>query len=230
MTDIANEAPVPEREKPGRRLRDWPALAGIAFGPLLVLGFGIGPSSPYQAPLQEWVDWATDRGNGQRSLISIYFFVLASLAFVVFAGGLARRIRTVRGSGSLASIHVYGFGLMVAVLLAVSGVVSNTGPIAYLFDDESGLGKIPDPTDITFFKQINSIGNMLLTVALALALAAFIAVASVSLRDTMPKWFTIFSYATAVILLASIVLLPIVLMPIWPLMTGIVLLRRPVTN
>jgi hypothetical protein len=228
VTDTTNESRAPEREKPGRRVRDWPALAGIAFGPLLVFASVIEPASPYQAPLQEWVDWATDRGNGQKSLISVYFFVLASLAFVIFAGGLARRVRTVRGSGSLASIHVYGFGLMVAVLVAASGLVLNTGPIAYFLD--GGGGDIPDPTDIIFFEQINSIGVLLLTVALALAFAAFVAVVSVSLRDTMPKWFTIISYATAVILLASIVLLPIVLMPIWPLMTSIVLLRRPVTN
>ena len=228
MTDVTYESPGSAREKPQRRVRDWPAVAGIAFGPLLVFAVVIEPASPYQAPLQEWVDWATDRGNGQKSLISVYFFVLASLAFVVFAGGLARRVRTVRGSGSLASIHVYGFGLMVAVLVAASGLVLNTGPIAYLLD--GGGGDIPDPTDIIFFEQINSIGVLLLTVALALAFAAFVAVASVSLRDTMPKWFTIFSYATAVILLASIMLIPTVLMPIWPLIAGIVLLRRPVTN
>jgi hypothetical protein len=117
---------------------------------------------------------------------------------------------------------------MVAVLVAASGLVLNTGPIAYLLD--GGGGDIPDPTDIIFFEQINSIGVLLLTVALALAFAAFVAVVSVSLRDTMPKWFTIFSYATAVILLASIVLFPIVLMPIWPLIAGIVLLRRPVAE
>jgi hypothetical protein len=47
----------------------------------------------------------------------------------------------------------------------------------------------------------------------------------------MPKWFTIFSYATAVILLASMhFVFPIVLMPIWPLIAGIVLLRRPVAE
>ena len=227
MTDMTNE---PSVDAPARRARDWAAVAGIAFGPLLVLGSVIEPSSPYEAPLQEWVDWATDRGNGQKSLISVYFFVLASLAFVVFAGGLARRMRTVRDSGSLASIHVYGFGLMVAVLLAASAVVLNTGPIAYLFESGDGLGAIPDPTDIAFFEQIHSIGYLLLTVAMALALAAFVAIASVSLRDTMPKWFTIFSYATAVILLASATFLPIVLMPIWPLIAGIVLLRRPITT
>jgi hypothetical protein len=45
----------------------------------------------------------------------------------------------------------------------------------------------------------------------------------------MPRWFTIFSYATAVMLLGTYALLvPIVLMPIWPLVTGILLLRRPI--
>ena len=228
MTDVTNEPSV-EREVLTRRPRDWPALAGIAFGPLFLLGVVVEPASPYQAPMHEWVDWATDTGNGQRSVISVYFWVLAAVAFVVFAGGIARRVRTVRGGESLASVHVYGFGLMVAVLLTASGVVLNTGPIAYL-DREDGLGKIPDPTDITFFEQMESIGILLSAVALALAFAAFVAMASVSLRDTMPKWFTIFSYATAVILLASIILLPIVLMPIWPLVAGIVLLRRPVAE
>jgi hypothetical protein len=228
MTDVMNEPSV-EREVPTRRPRDWAALAGIAFGPLFLLGFVVEPASPYQAPMREWVDWATDTGNGQRSLISVYFWVLAAVAFVVFAGGLARRVRTVRGGESLASVHVYGFGLMVGVLLTASGVVLNTGPIAYL-DREDGLGKIPDPTDITFFEQMESIGILLSAVALALAFAAFVAMASVSLRDTMPRWFTIFSYATAVMLLGTYALLvPIVLMPIWPLVAGILLLCRPIT-
>jgi len=228
MTDVTNEPSV-EREVLTRRPRDWPALAGIAFGPLFLLGVVVEPASPYQAPMHEWVDWATDTGNGQRSLISVYFWVLAAVAFVVFAGGLARRVRTVRGGGSLAGVHVYGFGLMVGVLLTASGVVLNTGPIAYL-DREDGLGKIPDPIDIMFFEQMESIGILLLSVALALAFAAFVAMASVSLRDTMPRWFTIFSYATAVMLLGTYALLvPIVLMPIWPLIASILLLRRPIT-
>jgi hypothetical protein len=177
MTDVINE-PSAEREVPTRRLRDWPALAGIAFGPLFLLGVVVEPASPYQAPMHEWVDWATDTGNGQRSVISVYFWVLAAVAFVVFAGGIARRVRTVHGGEILASVHVYGFGLMVAVLLTASGVVLNTGPIAYL-DREDGLGKIPDPTDITFFEQMESIGILLSAVALALAFAAFVSMASV---------------------------------------------------
>lgn len=62
---------------------------------------------------------------------------------------------------------------------------------------------------------MESIGFLL--VALALAFAAFVATASASLRDTMPRRFTIFSLATAVILLGThAVQVPIVLMPIWP--------------
>ena len=64
--------------------------------------------------------------------------------------------------------------------------------------------------------------------ATALPLTALVAITSASLRDSMPKWFTIFSYATAVILIASIAFVPILLIPIWPLTAGIVLLRRPV--
>lgn len=226
MIDVLNESSV-EREVPTRRPRDWPAFAGVAFGPLFVLGVAVEPASPYQAPMHEWVDWATDAGNGQRSLISVYFWVLAAVAFVVFVGGMARRVRTIRGGESLAGAHVYGFGLMVGVLLTAGGVVMNTGPIAYL-DNENGLGKIPDPTDITFFEQMESIGFLLLTVALALAFAAWVAVTSVSLRDTMPRWFTIFSYATAVMLLGTYAFqVPIVLVPIWPLVAGILLVRRP---
>jgi hypothetical protein len=58
---------------------------------------------------------------------------------------------------------------------------------------------------------------------------ALAALTSASLRDSMPKWFTIFSYAAAVILLASIMFIPIALVPIWPFTAGIVLLGRPVT-
>ena len=44
--------------------------------------------------MREWVDRATDAGNGQRSLTSVCLWVLAAVAFVVFAGGRARRVRT----------------------------------------------------------------------------------------------------------------------------------------
>jgi hypothetical protein len=228
MTDISDESQVPERETPRRRVSDWPAVAGIAFGALFFLGFAIGiPDSPENdAPLQEWVDWATDSDNGRGALFGVYLWVLAALAFVVFAGGLTRRIRIARGEGSLAAAHVHGFGLLTAALLAASALALNAGPIAYILDSESD---IPDPTSTTFFHQIGSIGYLLVTVATAFALAALVAISSASLRDSMPKWFTIFSYATAVILLASIAFIPILLIPIWPLIAGILLLRRPIT-
>jgi hypothetical protein len=230
MTDIPNESPVPEREASRRWVWDWPAVAGIAFGLLFFLGFALGsPESPdSDAPLEEWVDWATDSANGRNALMGIYFWVLAALAFVVFVGGLARRIRIARGRGSLAAVHVYGVGLLTAALLAASAVVINTGPIVYLMDGE-GQGDIPDPTSTAFFEQIASVGYLLLTVAMALALAALVAMTSAALRDSMPQWFTILSYAAAVILVASIMFVPIMLIPIWPLAAGILLLRRPVT-
>jgi len=227
MADITNELRATERERPGRRVWDWPAVAGIAFGVLFFLGFAIGlvESPENDARLQEWVDWATDSSNGQRALLGVYLWVLASLAFVVFAGGLTRRIRISHGEGSLAAAHVHGFGLLTAALLVASAVAENAGPVAHILDSE---GDIPDPTSAMFFHQIGSIGYLLLTVGTALALAALVATTGVSLRDSMPKWFTYFNYATAVILVASIAFVPILLIPIWPLTAGMVFLRRPV--
>ncbi len=228
MTDIANRPPVTERELTMGRARDWPALAGIAFAPLFFLGFAVEVEEPdYDAPLEEWVNWATDSGNGLSSLISIYFFVLAALALVVFVTGLARRIRTAHGEANPAGGYVYGLGLLAAALLVAGAVIVNTGPIVYIFDG-GDIGTIADPTDSQFFIQISSVGYLIVWVGMALAVAALIAITSASLRDSMPSWFTIFGYVAAAILLASVMFIPLVLVPIWTLTAGIVLLRRPV--
>jgi hypothetical protein len=226
MTDIATDSPVPKPKKSRLRVWDWPAVSGIVFGLLFLVGIAIGtPSSPENdAPIQEWVDWANDSDNGRDALFGIYIWVLAALFFVVFAGGLTRRIRTAHGDGSLAALHVHGFGLLTAALLAVTAVVINAGPIAHALD---GGDDIANPTSTTFFDQMSSVGYLLLTVAMALPLAALVAITSASLRDSMPKWFTFFSYATSVILIAAIAFVPILLIPIWPITAGIVLLRRP---
>jgi hypothetical protein len=55
--------------------------------------------------MAEWVDWATDDGNGKIALLSVYLTVLAALAFVVFVAGLARRIRAAQGEkGALPAV------------------------------------------------------------------------------------------------------------------------------
>ena len=77
------DTPVVETPRASGRAWDWPAIAGIASAPLFFVGVGVSPESPdFDAPLDEWVDWATDVANGTRSLISIYLVVFAALAFL----------------------------------------------------------------------------------------------------------------------------------------------------
>ena len=142
----------------------------------------------------------------------------------MFATGLARRIRVARGENGLAGSYVQGLGLLAAGFLAAAGVAWNNGPIPYIFDD-----RLPDPTDIHVFVQLQSLGYGLAFVGMALAAAALITVTSASLRDSMPAWFSIVGYIAAVALLGSLMFVPLLAFPLWTLTAGILLLRRPLT-
>jgi hypothetical protein len=224
---MADSSTVPEASETSRaaadRAWDWSAIAGVAFVLLFMVGIGFSATSPdVDAPLGEWVDFVTDDGNGIGALISAYLFFLAAVAFVVFATGLARRVRTARGGGSPAGGYVHGLGVLAAVLLGAGGAALNNAAIPYVFEDNLG-----DPTDIQVFVQINSIGYGLVFVGMALAVGALIAITSWSLRNSMPTWFTLFGYITAAAMLAALFFVPLILFPIWTLAAAILLLRRP---
>ena len=224
---MGSKSPATRTSSSTRRVRDWPAIAGIAFAPLFLASLGTSASGAPEtdAPMAEWVDWATDDGNGTIALLSVYLTVLAALTFVVFVNGLARRISAARDEHGLAGSYVYGLGLMAAGFLAAAGVAWNNGPIPYIFDD-----KLPDPTDIHVFVQLQSLGYGLAFVGMAVAAAALIAVTSASLRDSMPAWFTNLGYVAAVALLGSVMFVPLLAFPLWTLIAGILLLRRPLTS
>jgi hypothetical protein len=147
---------------------------------------------------------------------------VASFAFVVFVTGLARRIRAIRGEASLAAGSVYGLGLLAAGLLAAGSVAWNTGPIFFLFDDD-----LAEQMNREIYAHIKSLGHLLIFVGMAMAVAAVIGIVSASLRNSMPRWFTIFGYVVAAIQLGATLFLPALFIPIWTLTAGIMLLRRP---
>ena len=224
---IGSGSPATRTSSPTRPVRDWPAIAGVVFAPLFIASVGTSASGVPEttAPMAEWVDWATDDGNGMFAILSVYLTVLAALTFVVFVNGLARRISAARDEHGLAGSYVYGLGLMAAGFLAAAGVAWNNGPIPYIFDD-----KLPDPTDIHVFVQLQSLGYGLAFVGMAVAAAALITVTSASLRHSMPAWFTIFGYVAALALLGSLTFVPLLAFPLWTLVAGILLLRRPLTT
>jgi len=48
-----------------------------------------------------------------------------------------------------------------------------------------------------------------------------------SLRESMPGWFTVSGYVVAATQPAALLVIPVLLIPIWALTAGFVLLRRP---
>ncbi|HEV8299269.1 MAG TPA: hypothetical protein VGQ20_18310 [Acidimicrobiales bacterium] len=201
----------------------WPAIAGILFVPLFVVAMLMhAPGVPdTDEPIAEWAKWVNDGGNQALALISAYLFVLAAVAFVAFSLGVGRRIRNAGSDSTVAAGAVVGLSVLGSVLLIVGGMALNAGPISYLFDDN-----LPDPTDVVVFTQSMSIGYGSILVGAAISFAAAIAIASTALRNAMPRWFTIAGFVAAIVLLASVIFIPIVVLPLWVLGASILMLRR----
>jgi hypothetical protein len=205
----------------------WPAIAGILFVPLFIAGMLLhAPGIPdSDEPIEKWVKWVNDGGKQAAALISAYLLVLAAIAFIVFALGLVRRIRDGGTERNVAAGAVLGLGVLGSVLLIVGGVALNASLVIYLFDD-----KAPDPTDIVVFLQAMSIGYGTILVGAAIAFAGTIAIATAALRPVTPTWFTVAGYIAAVLLLASVLFIPIVLLPLWVLGASIFMLRSATTR
>lgn len=77
--------------------------------------------------------------------------------------------------------------------------------------------------------QLQSLGNGLALLGMAVAAAALIAVTSASLCDSMPAWFTILGNVASVGLLGSLMFVPLLAFPLRKLKAGILLRRRLTT-
>ena len=215
-------AEVPTARAPAAPNR-WPAIAGLAFVVFFVAGVVTSaPDVPESdADLEKWVDWVTDSAHGTLALISALLLVIAAVLFVVFVVGVVQQIRSARGTESISAGVVLGLGILAAAAIVAAAIAINTGPVQYLFDDQ-----LADPTDIQVFVQMQSLGYGLLLVGMALPVAALIAITGASLRNVMPRWFTIVSYIAAIIVLAAVIFIPLIAFPLWMIVASIVMLRR----
>jgi succinate dehydrogenase/fumarate reductase cytochrome b subunit len=119
-----------------------PALSGIAFAVLLIVGFFLsGANTPDStAADQEWTNWAEN--NELRSRVGGFLTLIAGFVFLHFAGTirsvLGRAEATVRGSGQLARTAFAG---------AVTGITGITMAIVMITGATAG-GADADPVVI----------------------------------------------------------------------------------
>jgi len=203
----------------------WVGVAGIVAAVLFVPGFFLMGGTPeYNAPDAEWVDWFDKDANTTGAVIATLIMVVAALTIIVFAAGLAARLRAAGGQRANA-VMLVGAAVAAGTAFMVGAMTTSAlaGAIAFAPDFP-----VPGPEDIYVAKAIEQIGFGIVLVAGGWSSALMVAIASFSARRTgqLPTWLTTGGIVVAVLLLASIAFLPLLLLPIWLLVTGIVLLGQ----
>ena len=200
----------------------WVGISGIVAAVLIVAGVLLGGNTPeYDAPDAEWLQWFDKDSNTNAALLGALVLVVGALALIVFATGLAARFRAAGGQRGNAAL-IAGAGVACGVCFIVGGILANAIAAAIAFDSDY---PIPAP-DVA--KALEQAGIGIVLVGAGWAAALLVAVVSFSARRTgqLPSWLTAAGMVVAVLLLASIIFVPLVLLPLWALVTGIVLLRE----
>jgi hypothetical protein len=196
--------------------------AGIAFAVLFIVGFILAAETPDSddASDAEWLSFYADDDNLRQIIIGGYLIILSSLAFLALAAGLLERARSTREASPV--LHRVGWatgllcaGFLMAGAVQLAGVAGNN-----LF------GGYADVTDVDVLRQ--NFGIAFIVLPGVLCAVAFIAISTYLARQAgvFGNAMTVYSYLTAALLLLAVTFLPLILLPIWALVTGIALLRK----
>jgi len=197
-----------------------PAWAGIAFGPLFVVGFIMAVNTPSNdASDATWISFYSQKSNQVQTIIGAYLLIVSALLFLVFALGMQQRVKAGRGGAPVLYQLLAGTAVLVSGLIMVSAVqlAGIMGNILF--------GSQPFPQNADVLRANTGIAGIALaatlTAAVFIACGAFLA-RRVGLFGT---GMFAFSIVAAVLLFFAVAFFPMVALPIWVLVAGIALLR-----
>ncbi len=197
----------------------WTAIAGFAFAVLLVaFVFTIGtPES--SDPATKWADYFSDSGHRTLSIVSGYLGVLAAFTWVIFYTGVHQRVAAVRP----AEVMLSRIGMSFAVLAGAGIALGALCTAAVAAGVEFGDTPVPDGE---FARQFEQLGFGFLMVMGALSAAVAIAsLGAVLLREhRWAAWLSYLSFIVAIALIFAPVFIPLIALPIWAIVVGIMLL------
>lgn len=200
------------------RFAGW---AGIAFAVVFVAGFILVAQVPeYDAPDASWVNWVEN--DNVPTVVGTMLLTAAGLLLMAFITSLAAHLSEVPDAGDDHWRAVLrGAGTMAGTTLVVAALVGGAMSAAVTFAPEF---EAPGAELIRSLDQL-SVGLVLIGTGWSMAVA--IAVASWTGRRsaTLPRWLTTTGIVFAVLLLLSPMFVPLVFVPLWALITGIVLVR-----
>lgn len=206
----------------GRRLG---ALAGLAFSFFFFMGTAM-LDLPHGVSDREMVAWWSDSGHQLTTVVSMYFFVLAGLCFLVFLAKLRSRLLTAEGgTGELTSLAVASGAVFVAMLFVAAAA---RGGIGFAIKSPVGNESLPGADTLRYFPTI---GYAALGAGGLLAAAVTIATTSWLIVRTavFGRWLAWVGAAAAlVIVLANVALSGVMVIPamlVWTIATSVALGR-----
>ncbi len=152
------------------------AIAGLAFAFLFFMGTAMLniPRGTSDAKLVAW--WA-DSGNQTTAVVSMYFFAVGGLVFLLFLAKLRSRLLAGEGgTGELTSLVVASGAVFVAMLLVAA---ASRGVIGFAIKSPGDNESLPGADTLRYLPQIGyaalGIGGML-AAAVAIATTSWIIV------------------------------------------------------
>lgn len=226
MTTIAPESRAGiERDREHRsraaRIAGW---SGVVFGVLFIAGFVLVAQVPaYDEPDAAWVNTVEDSGERGRTVAGTLLLSAAALLLMTFLTALASYIR---GAVGEAPEHVVGIlrgaGVIAGVTLLLAAIAGGSMHAAVTFAPD-----FPAPSG-EIIRVLDQLAIGFLLIGTAWSLAVYVACASrlAARTGALPGWLTTGGLVVAAALLVSVQFLPILLVPVWALVTGVVLLQR----
>jgi len=219
---MAGNTEITESATPGAtRSMKGPAWAGIAFAPVFVVGFIMAVSTPENdATDAKWISWYADKSHQVQTIVGAYLLIASALLFLVFAYGMQERVKTGR-DGAPVLYRVFGgtavlvSGLVMVSAVQLAGIMGNI-----LF------GSQPTPQNADVLRA--NIGIAAIALTTTITAAVFITCGAILARraGVFGSGMFGFSIVAAVLLLFGVTFFPILALPIWVLVAGIVLLRN----
>ncbi len=205
----------------------WWYLSGVGFAAALVVGFMMSAGTypeDNKAPDADWIKVISSSSNRATIIVGAYVLFVAGLLFLAFAASIRTALRSEETSASVLASVASASAVVFVTLLLIGALALASVPASITFGDSTVPGA-------DFARQLSQLGVGAMLAPGALAAAVYVASTSRlgAVTGLFSRGVSIIGYVAAVALLFGAFFLPFLALPIWAIVVGIALARRPAT-
>lgn len=201
----------------GRRIL---GILAVVFAILFVGGFIVGMDTPdYDAADGKWTSWFADEDNQTAAVGGIVAATLSSLVLVWFSALVASTLRSRLPDEGIPML-VLASGITAGVTLGIGRVIASSMGAALALAPDFDV--VPSAELLRSVEQIG-IGVMLMVGGWSAALFVTALAAAARRSALLPAWLGTTGYVVGGLLLLSVFFLPLLLLPLYMLVAGVIL-------